>query len=114
MALHEIYHYNPFWETFRNITSKGCEYPIEPIDKETRQNDIQKMIDRGNHNSAQMKEGVQHLQKSYTKEVKLGWMIPITLNCVRQLKDAMLIPVGVTEKFSIDEKGNRIKGYCIV
>lgn len=36
-------------------------------------------------------------------------MIPITTECVNQIKDAMVTPVGVAEQFTVDKYGRRIK-----
>ena len=66
------------------------------------------MIKKGNHKSAEIPQiNAQTLQKNYTKEVERGWMLPIPKSCLKKLKGAAVIPVGVATQFTIDDKGNR-------
>ena len=66
------------------------------------------MIERGNHKSATTPDVIPTLLKNYTKEVKHGWMLPITLESVAKIKGAGVIPIGVAQQQSIDEKRGKI------
>ena len=63
------------------------------------------MIDRGNQKSATTPDVEPTLLKNYIKEVKHGWILPITLESVAKIKGAGVIPIGVAQQQSIDEKG---------
>ena len=47
----------------------------------------------GNHKSTQSKENSEALHKGYLKEIQHGWMIPITIESIYQIKDAMVLPL---------------------
>ena len=91
----------------KDIISNGVSYPLENLPDKTRKEDLEFMIKRGNHKSALSKENEAKLSENYAKEVKHGWMMPVTVECVTKIDDAGVIPVGVATQFSIDEKGNR-------
>ena len=67
------------------------------------------MIKGGNHKSAESPmDNAAALKLNYAKEVKNGWMLPITIESLQKLKGAAVIPVGVASQFSIDNKGKQI------
>ena len=52
---------------------------------------------RGNHKSESKSKGtIDFVNKHYEKEVTEGWMIPIPTKILPLLKDACVIPIGVT------------------
>lgn len=64
---------------------------------------------RGNHKSAsKSKEETDFITKQYNKEVSKGWMIPLPVNISKEMKNTCVIPIGVANQFSINEKGERI------
>ena len=66
------------------------------------------MIKRGNHLSARKPRiNADTLRMNYKKEVERGWMLPITVRCLKKMKGAAVIPVGVHTQHTIDENGNR-------
>ena len=74
----------------------GADYPCKDVPSEKeRLDDLEYMIQRGNHPSASESENNTALIKNYIKEVNKGWMIPIYINTIRKLKLARIIPVGV-------------------
>ena len=91
----------------RDIMDKGVEYPLDEIKKEELQKDLHEMIDRGNHKSATLKENEKSLLKNYEVEVKHGWMLPMTVNSIRKLVGAAVIPIGVATQTTVDENGDR-------
>ena len=50
------------------------------------------MIARDNRKSASSAENKEILLSNYTKEVDQGWMLPVTLESVRKIKGAGVIP----------------------
>ena len=49
------------------------------------------MISRVNHKSATSKENEDSLINNYTKEVELGWMLPVIFESVRKVMDLMKV-----------------------
>ena len=96
------------WPKMKEIISKGVNYPLDPITEEERQADLEHMILRGNHKSAQVPvENAATLLSNYEKEVENGWMLPIPSRCLSKLKGAAVIPVGVHTQYTINECGER-------
>ena len=88
----------------KEIISSGVSYFLEDLPEQTRKEDIEFMIKRGNHKSALSKENEEKSLENYEMEVKHGWMLPVTVECVTKIKDAGVIPIGVATQFSIDGK----------
>ena len=107
-TLHRIWKHHKDWDLIREIIFKGVDYPCKSApSEEERLSDLEFMIKRGNHPSTLGEENSEAILKNYGKEVNKGWMIPISLDTVRKLKGARVIPVGVAQQWSIDKEGNR-------
>ena len=65
------------------------------------------MILRGNHKSSHSILNSAALDKSISKEIDHGWALPLTIESLQSIKNAGVVPLGVAEKFSINEKGER-------
>ena len=91
----------------RDIISTGVTYNLEEMSEETRKEDLEYMMRRGNHKSASDPKNEPTLNKNYKKEVLHGWMLPVTVECIPKLKGASVIPVGVAPQFTIDANGDR-------
>ena len=89
--------------------SKGQELPLEEIPEAKRVDDVDWMLERGNHKSAEKPENAKDLQKMNNREVQHRWMLPVTVECVKKIKGAGVIPIGVAEQYTMDENGNRMK-----
>ena len=104
-----LFSHHEDWKEFKSIISNGCDYKLEnPVDEETRKSDLKAMIKRGNHKSTSKNKNFKVLEKAFSKEVKLGWSIPVTIKAITKIKNAFVIPLGVANQYSIDETGQRI------
>ena len=65
------------------------------------------MILRGNHKSSQPVLNAAALNKTISKDIDHGWSLPLTIEYLKSIKNAGVVPLGVAEKFSINEKGER-------
>ena len=63
------------------------------------------MIEKGNHKSTHDKEYSEALHKGYMKEIAHGWMIPITIESVYHIKEAMVLPLGIVYQQTLDIHG---------
>ena len=106
-TLEPLFHHHEHWNKMSKIISEGLDYPLTDLPDKVLKADMVAMMDRGNHKSATSPEVEPTLLKNYTKEVKHGWMLPITLESVTKIKGAGVIPIGVAQQQSINEKGKR-------
>ena len=63
------------------------------------------MILRGNHKSPQSVLNASALNKYISKEIDHGWALTLTIESLQSIKNVGVEPLGVTEQFSINEKG---------
>ena len=95
------------WNKMEKIITEGITYNIPEIPEEDRISDLEAMITRGNHKSAKESENISTLLDNYEKEVRYGWMLPVTIESVKKIKGASVIPIGIAKQFTIDDKGKR-------
>jgi len=100
-----LFHHHEHWNNMSKIISEGLDYLLTDLPDIVLKADVVAMIDRGNHKSATVPDVEHTLLKNYTKEVKYGWMLPITLESVAKIKGPGVIPIGVAQQQLIDEKG---------
>ena len=91
----------------KQIATKGITYELEELSEENRRKDLDFMMRRGNHKSASEAENEPALLENYEKEVRYGWMLPVTIESVSKIKGSGVIPVGVAAQWTMDERGNR-------
>ena len=65
------------------------------------------MLERGNHKSALTPDHTIVLEKIQRKEVSQGFTFPLTIDCLRKMKGAAVIPMGVHDQWTINEEGER-------
>ena len=65
------------------------------------------MILRGNHKSSLSVLNAAALNKDISKEIDHGWALPLTIEPLQSIKNVGVVPLGVAEQFSINEKGER-------
>ena len=77
------------------------------LDALTKSSELQKLIKRGNHKSAQ--ESGEKIAELLSKDVKHGFAIPIPIDTVRKIPHAAVQPLGLVRQWSVDEKGARVE-----
>ena len=65
------------------------------------------MILRGNHKSSRSVLNAAALNKTIRKEIDHGLELPLTILSLQSIKNAGVVPLGVAEQFSINEKRER-------
>lgn len=106
-SLDKLFNRHPDWPIARSVLLKGALYPLTP-NKFTNvqlRKEVQTMILRGNHKSACIAENLKFLMEAAEKEVKRGWMIPITTKSLLEIDGAMVIPMGVHGHHKVDKTG---------
>ena len=87
-----------------NIIRQGSRYHLVPIKEETRKSDLDAMILRGNHKSSHSVLNSAALDKSISKDIDHGWVLPLTKESLQNIKNSGVVPLGVAEQFSINAK----------
>ena len=107
-TLEPLLKHHQHWPTIKTIITEGASYPLSPISEEDRLSDIQYMIERGNHKSAEIDTNKTALNKVFSKEVDHHWSIPLLPSCIPLIPGASVTPLGVATQWSIDDNNNRI------
>ena len=100
--------HHPSYEHFKRNMLEGIDYPLEEISDEARRVILDKSIAPRNHKSALKEEERPHVSKLMTEDVELGYGIPLTVDCIRNLPGAEVYPIGVQNQLTINEKGEVI------
>ena len=100
-----------------NIIQKGSRYQIDTIKEKSRKSDLDLMILRGNYKSSHSYLNSTSLEKSIRKEIDHGWELTLTIKSLQNILKTGVVPLGVTEEFSINERGghyikNRVTRDC--
>ena len=104
--LQKLLKYHDNWCRLERFLVNGTDTVLTQMNEDVLKNDCIKNLERGNHKSASKStKTLEFLQKTYSKEVRLGWMTPISIGIISKLKNACVIPVGVVSQWTIDEMG---------
>jgi hypothetical protein len=101
---------HPNFPELKKILSKGMDYRFtSPLPEATRVQELQAMIDRGNHKSAEQR--AEHVEKALGKDVLHGFSMPILPETVLKIEGAMAQPLGMAEQLTLAESGERIPKF---
>jgi hypothetical protein len=106
--LDSLLSHHPSYRLFRWNSTHGIDYPAREIDEETRKEDLLNQLQKGNHKSALDPSAKEHVAKAMISDIELGYGIPITIECIKQLKHAEVYPVGLQHQQTINEHGKII------
>ena len=106
--LEPLLRYHPDLEEFKSNHEQGIDYPLEPIDEETRLRNLNATIERGNHKSALEEDRRQHVTKGITSDVELGYAFPLPVDYMTAIPGAEVHPLGVQDQTTISELGEII------
>lgn len=107
-VLEPLLQHHQQWPAIKDILTNGARYPLRPISESDRLGDIEYMLERGNHKSAEVEENKKALHKSFDKEVGFHWMIPLNTSVIPMLEDACITPLGVAVQWTINEFCERV------
>ena len=88
---------------------EGVSYQTAVVDEQIRKSNLKAAIKRGNHASANLHPDEIH--KLMMKDVGHGFVLPLSLEGINNLRGAELAPLGVAKQFSIDENGEQIPKF---
>jgi hypothetical protein len=106
-VLSELFCRHPLWPYMQDMLTQGAamNFTKEPEDQQ-RHLENQALIEYQNHNKARNNADI--LAKTLAKEVHLGFACVIPINCIHLIKDAMVVPLGIVEQYSINNEGIRV------
>ena len=78
-----------------NIIQQGSCYHLDPIEEETRKSNLDAMIIGGNHKSSHSVLNSDALEKAISKEIYHGWALPLTIESLQNIKNAVVVPLLV-------------------
>ncbi|OEU12035.1 hypothetical protein FRACYDRAFT_245162 [Fragilariopsis cylindrus CCMP1102] len=105
--LEAVFGRHPNFDFFSEILTNGMDYHFDfDLTEDERMAELEANLERGNHNSAKDDEEV--LIKMAYKEVKHGFMVPVSVEIVKEIKNAMIQAVGIVSQWTINAKGERV------
>jgi hypothetical protein len=84
----------------------GSEWPLKPLNKKRRQEDINKALAFGNHKGESLQPKV--LQQLVLKDVHFGYCLPLSLPKVSKIPGILFAPMNIQIQNSINELGRII------
>ena len=103
--LEPLLHNSPHWSDIKNSLSKGAKFPLERISNARRKQDNEESIKKGNHKSAQ--ENLPILKKLVSKEVSVGFQLPIKVSAIQEIPHAVVQPYSLAKQSTFNEEGNK-------
>ena len=103
--LEPLLHNSPHWSDIKNSLSKGAKFPLERISNARRKQDNEESIKKGNHKSAQ--ENLPILKKLVSKEVSVGFQLPIKVSTIQEIPHAVVQPYSLAKQSTFNEEGNK-------
>ena len=84
------------------------------MEQENRKSGLSAIILRGNHKSSKTNLNSKALGKSMGKKVDHGWYLPFGVYLVLHINNLGVVPLGVVEHFSINEKVGRYTDRLVI
>ena len=109
--LDPIFTGHPVYASVRRTMLLGARFPSRPVPDDVRLRDLQVTLDYGNHRSA-IKEGPV-VFNMLEKEVHRGWQLPLPIECLSEIPDVVVNPLGDAHQWTLDADGNRIPKHRV-
>lgn len=106
--LHPLLGKHPLWQLACQWLTAGVSFPVLPLSESDRIEDLQIMLQLGNHKSAEIHASV--LNSAIAEEVSRGWMLPLPSSIASELPHAIIAPMGVAVRQVIDEEKGQLVG----
>ena len=107
--LERLYRHHKDWQYFRTQLEKGATYPLRKIGPRRRIDNIRKMLQRGNHRSAE--DNSDEVKRLTEDDVKKGFAIPLPREAASLIKHGEVYPVGLVSNHTFNDEGEPIVRY---
>ena len=105
--LSALLHNHPLWRRLASILENGIQFPLDPLDFQTRSFDLTNRLVFGNHKGASTyPKFYDDLNKS---DVLSGFSIPLPLSEIKNIPGLLICPMNVIEQMTISETGEIIE-----
>ena len=99
-----ILHDHPALPVIRELAHMGVTYPTGLIDEDQRAKMVEHILERGNH-AGHLPETKSRIREFLNKELRLGYIVPVSADFVRQLAGAELCPTYIVVQMTVQEDG---------
>jgi hypothetical protein len=104
--LSNIFQRHPDWTRMSRILTNGSEWPLKPLDKDSRMANIREALIFGNHKGASMQpDFLWHLM---SKDVHFGYCLPLPLATAEKISDILIALMNIQQQNTINEFGRII------
>ena len=81
--LKELLRFHSNWNKIETFLTKGTDTSLLNVNESILKNDCLSNVERGNHKSvSKSKKVIEFSNKTYSKEVRLGLMVPISISVI--------------------------------
>jgi len=102
--LSRIFKNHPLWKYMNEILNHGASYPLEPIPREIREEDLEFHKHRGNHKSAtKFSNAITSIIK---EDVERGFALILPIQTLKRIKNISLAPLGCIKQNTIGNDGS--------
>jgi hypothetical protein len=105
-TLSNIFQRHPNWTRMFRILTNGSEWPLEPLNKDSRMADVREALIFGNHKGASMQPNL--LLHLMLKDIHFGCCLPLPLAKTEKIPDILITPMNIQQWNTIDEFGRII------
>jgi len=107
--LEELLHHHHFSNNLKEILDHGAKFPLSLISRADRINDLNLLLERGNHKSTtKFKEMMDPL---VSEDIAHGFALPLSIATLHKISDASLAPLGCHKQETINEVSDKIPKY---
>ena len=98
---------HPRWGDLKRHLQHGFEFDVKTLSDEERSRDLEAVMTRGNHKSAQEKEDL--LSEAMKIEVKKAWALILPLEAWKDISDLEVAPMGIATRLGIAATGEYVE-----
>ena len=91
----------------QQIIQQEVTYNLKSIIGKGRKADLEGLIAWDNHKSTSLSENIKLLLENYKQEVKCVWVLPVTMERIKNIRGAGIVSIGVTHHFTTDDKSKQ-------
>ena len=97
---------HPLWGNLSTHLKQGVEFPLRNTKRHEKLQDVMEALEFRNHKG--VKKYASFFEENLDKNVRHGFCLPIPLQRVKKIENALLAPMNVVEQDTINEQGEII------
>lgn len=106
--LEPLLRHHPNFNKLEEIIQQGVRYPQDDLTEDKRIQEVNEQLEKGNQKSALEEDALPIVTKAFADDIKKGYAIIVTKDCLKNLKDAEVYPLGMQHQATINERGEII------